>query len=503
MDKKDMQKTEDCRLCIPHINQSTITECGEEFTLPDYYPEIKRVVSTLCRVLPESWYDSGETVEQGGVVCFTVVYLGDDGSLTAAPLTCDFTAMVQTLRNADGEGTVISVETSAENVTCRCAGPRKLSLRARLRTTVTGDRLISAETQVTDTAGEEATVAEKISVQTLESAVQTMRRSTGKLTGSVSGELRERAGTRPVMCDGEIMVNEALLDGNAVTLRGDAVMWCILFGDDGLYYKTTAKVPFEEKIPLTGEKLSGGSARGFGRCASVSVKDSDDGTLLWDMEYDLECEAAENTFIGVAKDMYSTLCECEDHKGTVDSLSMLKCHTGRLSLSGDGKGSGKRTPGDYIIGSFGKAFSDKLERDGTHLTLTGTAEVHVLVCGGGEVVEECIKLPIKYECDCPETGMGELFRRCDLTVTDSTARLEGDNIRVTAEVCVSLFAGLSQPVTYVTKLELDRSTKSEDRGSMLRIYYPAEGETPWDITKKYRIPKNAVTEVTTSGVLIE
>jgi len=58
-------------------------------------------------------------------------------------------------------------------------------------------------------------------------------------------------------------------------------------------------------------------------------------------------------------------------------------------------------------------------------------------------------------------------------------------------------------VTYVTKLELDRSTKSEDRGSMLRIYYPAEGETPWDITKKYRIPKNAVTEVTTSGVLIE
>ena len=54
------------RLCVPCINQSVVTECGEEVTLPDYYPEVRRVVSTLCRVLPESLYDNGETAEQGG-----------------------------------------------------------------------------------------------------------------------------------------------------------------------------------------------------------------------------------------------------------------------------------------------------------------------------------------------------------------------------------------------------------------------------------------------------
>ena len=503
MDKKDMQKPEECRLCVPHINQSTVTECGEEFTLPDYYPEVRKVVSTHCRVLPESWYDNGETVEQGGVVCFTVMYLGDDGSLTAAPLTCDFTAMVQMPKGNDSEDAVISVETSAENVTCRCAGPRKLSLRARLRTTVSGDKTVSSKSCVTDSMGEDATAAEKLSVQVLENAAQTMRRATGKLTGSVSGELKERPGARPIMCDGEVMINEAVLDGDFVTLRGDAVMWCILFGEDGLYYRSVSRVPFEERLSLAGEKLSEGSARGWGRCASVSVKDSEDGVFVWDMEYDLECEAAQNIFVGVAEDMYSTMCEGNTVITTVDSLSMLKCHTGRLSLGGEGNRTGKGTPGDYIIGSFGKAYPDKLERDGSRLILTGTAEVHVLVCGGGEITDECVRLPVKYECDCPANGEGEIFRRWDLSVTDSTARLEGDNIRVTAEVCVSLFAGLSQPVTYVSRLELDRSTKKDSDGGVLRIYYPSEGETPWDITKKYRINKNAVTEVTAGGVLIE
>ncbi len=503
MDKKDMLLSEGRELAVPYINQSTVTECGEEFTLPDYYPEVRRVVSTLCRVLPESWYDSGDSVEQGGVVAFTVLYLGDDGSLTAAPLTCDFTAMVQMPKTTERDGTVLSVDTTAENVSCRATGPRRLTLRARLRTAVSGDRLSNTETNITDFLGDSANAAEKISVQTLESEVQSLRRATGKITGSVSGEIRERAGTKPVMCDGEIMVNEAVLSDSTVTLRGEAVMWCICFGADGLYYKTTARAPFEEKLTLEGASLSDGSARGWGRCAAVSVKDSEDGTLMWDMEYDLECEAAQNVTVSVAKDMYSTMCEGNVHMSECDSLSVLRCNSGRLSLSGSALRSGSTTPGDYVIGSFGKASCDRLERSGGRLTLAGTAEIRVLVCGGGEVSEENVRLPFKYECDCPPEGEGDLIWRCDVTVADSTARLDGNNIHVTAELCVSLFAGLSCPVPYVAKLELDRSTKSIDGDSMLRIYYPAEGETAWDITKRYRINKNAVTEVTADGVLIE
>ena len=490
------------KLSSPSMNQSTVAECGDEFTLPDYYPEIKRVVSTLCRVLPESWYDSGDSVEQGGVVAFTVLYLGDDGSITAAPLTCDFTAVVQMPKSADRTDSVVFAETTAENISCRCAGPRRLNLRARLRTSVMSDRLTDVCADVTDTAGEPATAEEKLSVQMLESEVRSMRRCFGRVTGNVSGEMRERAGTKPIMCDGEIMINEVTLTDGTVTVKGDALMWCICFGADGLYYKAVARAPFEEKMTPDGI-VSGGTARAWGRCAAVSVKDSDDGTLLWDMEYDLECEAAQNVAVKVAEDMYSTLRCGEVQMSECESQSVLKCHSGRISLSGSGSRSGTATAGDYIMGSYGKVTCDRLERSGGRLTLTGSAEVKVLICGGGEATEETVRLPVKYECDCPVDGEGELFWRCDASVTDASARLDGNSISVTAELSVSLFAGLRCPVKYVSELKLDRSAAEPSEGGVLRIYYPSQGESAWDITKKYRIPKNAVTEVTEGGVLIE
>ena len=154
MENKDQQRmlpaSEEKRLSVPYISQSTVTEAGEEFTLPDYYPEVRRVVSTFCRVLPESWYDNGDSVEQGGVVSFTVLYLGDDGSLTAAPLTTDFTAAVQMPKGDERASAVISVDTAAENVTCRATGPRRLALRSRLRTTVSGDQRVNADSAITE-----------------------------------------------------------------------------------------------------------------------------------------------------------------------------------------------------------------------------------------------------------------------------------------------------------------------------------------------------------------
>lgn len=491
------------QLTTPYMNQSTLTEAGEEFVLPDYYPEVRRVVSALCRVLPEAWYDNGDSVEQGGVVAFTVLYLGDDGSLTAAPLTTDFTAVLPIQSNGERSSAVYSVDTSVENVTCRATGPRRLVLRARIRTAAVGERRQSMDVQICDIGGASATAAEKLSVQHMEKQVQSMRRAIGRITGNVSGELREHSGTKPVMCDGEIMVNEAVLSDGNVTVKGEAVLWCICFGADGLYYKTSSKVPFEENLSLEGESLTDGCARAWGRCAAVNLRDSEDGTFTWDMEYDLECEAACNVPVSVTADMYSTMWSGNAVTDECDSLSLLKCGGGRLSLNGNMRRSENGAAGDYVIGSFGKVSCERLERNGKRLSLTGSADVKVLICGGGEVTEESVRLPFRYETDCTAEGDGELWWRCDASAVETGARLEGSEIYVTAELSLSVFVGLRSRVPYVTCLRLDRSAEKDASGDAVRIYYPSEGETAWDIAKKYRIPKNNVGEVTENGVIIE
>ncbi len=478
-------------LTVPFVNQSTVTECGEEFTLPDYYPEVKRVVSVLCRVLPESRYDGGETAEESGTVTFTVIYLGDDGSLACVPLNTDYSASIPMPKTEDSHSGIFA-DTLTENVTCRATGPRRLSIRAKLRTVFTADGYISAEGEITDTSGGSATAAEKISVQTLDKSEKSLIRVSGKATGTVSGEIRERPGTKPIMCDGEIAVNEAVPSEGAVILRGDAYLWCICFGDDGLYRKVTAKAPFEERIPIEGDAPASGALRGYGRCASTTVKESDDGTLSWDMEFDLECEAAYNREAVPVCDMYSTMWLGNTVQSDCDSLSLLKCGNGRLSLTGSTKRSGNGTAGDYIIGSYGKAVCTGVEYSGTRPVVTGSAEIKVLLCGGGEVTEETARLPFRYECESGDAANGDIFWRCDAVIADCSARLEGNAVQVTAELCLSIFAGVKSPVRYVTRLELDRTKPVDSRDGRIRLYYPNPGETVWDITKKYGIPKTAV-----------
>ena len=60
-------------------------EAGEEFSLPDYVPEIRRLLNVRAQVLPESKFlgdsGSGTDLEIGGTVTYLLVYTDDRGEL--------------------------------------------------------------------------------------------------------------------------------------------------------------------------------------------------------------------------------------------------------------------------------------------------------------------------------------------------------------------------------------------------------------------------------------
>ena len=64
-------------------------EVSEEFTLPDYMPEVRRIVSCTAQVLPENKYLESSEVSLSGLAAYTVLYVGEDGELVSAPLNSD------------------------------------------------------------------------------------------------------------------------------------------------------------------------------------------------------------------------------------------------------------------------------------------------------------------------------------------------------------------------------------------------------------------------------
>ena len=77
-------------LLIDTVGESS-KEISEEFNLPDYVPEVRRVLCVRAQAVPESKYVSpqndGAVLECSGTATYSVIYLDDEGTLCALPLS--------------------------------------------------------------------------------------------------------------------------------------------------------------------------------------------------------------------------------------------------------------------------------------------------------------------------------------------------------------------------------------------------------------------------------
>ena len=69
------------RFTMPLCDRTVNTEINGEYTLPDYQPEIRRLLNVGLTVLPPAKYVGAGGVELNGTVEYRVLYVGGDGGL--------------------------------------------------------------------------------------------------------------------------------------------------------------------------------------------------------------------------------------------------------------------------------------------------------------------------------------------------------------------------------------------------------------------------------------
>ena len=123
----------------PMYEGNVVTEVSCDHTLPDYLPEIRRLLYITNTVLPPAKYVGGSNAELDGTIDLSVLYVGADGGLYTAPISCGYNLSVP-LENASdfdlNEGVTLFATSNAENINARVSGPRRFTVRMRLRTYV-------------------------------------------------------------------------------------------------------------------------------------------------------------------------------------------------------------------------------------------------------------------------------------------------------------------------------------------------------------------------------
>ena len=71
------------------------TEVVCEYTLPDYFPDIKRILHVFSDVRKTGMYVSDDKIEYEGCVNCSVLYRGEDKSLQCAEFKAEFSDRIQ------------------------------------------------------------------------------------------------------------------------------------------------------------------------------------------------------------------------------------------------------------------------------------------------------------------------------------------------------------------------------------------------------------------------
>ena len=121
------------QICI--CDKTVTAENTVEYSMPDYQPEIRRLLRVKTTIMPPSSYVGGGKAEFSGNVRYDVLYSGSDGGLYSVNFADNYelSAPIDNDSDIDYSDEMVSFcDVEPDSVVSRVIGPRKLNIRCRL-----------------------------------------------------------------------------------------------------------------------------------------------------------------------------------------------------------------------------------------------------------------------------------------------------------------------------------------------------------------------------------
>lgn len=478
-------------------------EIAAEYNLPDYLPDINRLLKVSAEITEESRYLSGDTLEYDGKLRFSVLYATSDGRLKNATFDTDFsgnTSILGTAGDCD-----IHFTPAVESVSCRLQNPRRLTAKAKL----SGDVSVIARTPTAPMISGRLTTEEENALQYRTETVRTTAEADAEELGASVSEDIELDASMTAMEDVIAVeltpfVSDARVTDGKVTYKGE-VMANILYLAKGDATEGEATPPryvsFVRSIPVSGEILSDALCEGAVPTVSIRIDNTEfrprenafgeNRTVEIDFDYSVFvhtycCEENE-----VVTDMYSVDYESTEEREPLAYETVLYGRAFNFSVGGSTARDDKDF--DMIVGSSANAVVESAEKEGNKLIFNGHADVSVILTNGAGVYQSrSFAVPFRAETDGAKTP--EAIRiLSEAFVMSDAVRMDDGNLYADLEILIPyvLFERHTTDTVRQSAVYKDKPTVSAVDAS-LTLYYPTAGEPLWDIAKKYRTTVSAL-----------
>ena len=476
------------RITMSLTQREVNNDISEDVTLPDYLPEIRKVLYVRESALPPAKFISGGKVDVSGVIDYTLLYVSGDGRLCSAPVSAEYSFSLPLDNMSDyeiSEGLTVMAHTFCENTSVRVSAPRRLQLKSRIRTSVgVWGKMLAAE-KIVGLENEDTLERQKISAGNLELLCES-----SDIVTLEDEYLLPSAEAMISSAEAVVSVSEARANGDSLRISGEAIVR-LLVNNGGDFERVIRKLPFEAETELDGIVIGEDSAcRAKGYITDLSVN-VDEGKAKIEANLVLEACVACNREVSYTADIYSTEQKCRCFTRDCAIPKMLCNKNATLSLD-------ERTTleelgipeGAELIDVSAAAVVDKAELCEGKYLLRGSIRYCYIFSKDGEYAYAEQRVPFKYECDTPAEKQEVSSFDALAEVISCRARSDSGSVGVDCEILLSMSLFVSDEAIMLEKVEFGE--KQEKRRGVFAVCYPTREDTLWSVAKRYAVEPSAV-----------
>lgn len=496
MDKFNMYTDEGTYVQIPVCEKTISQELSTDFTLPDYQPEIKRLLRINASILPPSGYFGASDAEFSGNIDYYVLYIGSDGEIYCAPLSSEYTVNVPIDCDDIGAGFDGNAQIFADSISGRVTGPRKLSIRSRLKAMTHVYNNLPLGTNFGSDMDPSA-------VERLESEVKVAKiiysaGETFHVTDEIIPDSRAKE-IRVICAEGKVMINEVNAGNNDIVCRGDVhlkVMMCRENDGENDSEKRTfcisRKIPFSQNIPADGVTAEADCCA-YGTVTELSV-DVEEGRIGVDVGLVIETLSGKNQNVKYTKDMYSTVCESNAEYKKLLTPKSIGSFNGNFTLSDSiSLEDAGINPASSIVDSTGNAYIEEYSYENGKCTMSGKAKFNLQLQRADEYSVSEIEFPFKYTVNFKDNSSFDKYDiNCRAEVISTRSRIDTERIGIDAEIAVCGSSMAIEEVTTLSTVHFGEGIKA-NRGEYV-VCFPSADDTLWSVAKRYRSHISTITD---------
>ena len=474
------------------------TDIAEEFILPDYLPDIKRIIRVdSVPKIDGKFVSSGKVDYEGDVSCH-ILFCDEGNHLKTVTFTLSFSDGVE-IPDVKDE-CVANLIPTPESVSCKMLNPRRIAIRMRLDTSVTVWCQKSFAPDLNGDIPETGMEKSELELEVMDLICA------GESGLNASADIEAR-GALPqigenISCTADISFYECKPSDEKVLCRGDASVTVFYSSqsDDGEQYTVLfRKFPLAQVVAAEGVNENY-SCMSRGNVDNINFSIAENGfgenrIIELDITYRVYLNCVGKKTVTVTQDLYAagknvrTECKnelfCKFSKLYSTSFGAnLVVKKEELNLS--------NAENVFALSSQPKITSVELSDDKSRVNVTGFSQTSAIVKDADGLVTHEYQVPFKLELEA-QGVKGNFIYNYDIVCMSAKGRFDSENFYTELDLQLNLMLLETSEVTVLRKAEITDIPETAELPQM-RFYYPSEDETLWEIGKVFGVSQKDLIE---------